>query len=318
MRRPRSAVLLALAIAGAAAAQPSRCVVPAKPGGGFDLTCALARVALQPAVPELAVVYQPGGIGALVFNEVVSGRRQVPGELVAFSSGTLLNLAQGRFGRHGIDAVTWVAALALDHGVVVVHRDAPWRDLPQLLAALRANPNAIVFASGGTIGSQDWMKAALIARAAGVGHKAVRVVAFEGGGDALQALRGRHVQVLPGDAAEVAREIEQGAPVRVLAVLADARLAGPLAAVPTAREQGVDIRWPILRGVYAGAGTAPAAVAETARLLLQGQQRDAYRRELLRLGLQPAMLVGEALQREVQAQVSAYRELARSFGLPGP
>lgn len=313
-----AALLLAAAATAATATDPARCVVPAKPGGGFDLTCRLAQRALQPGVPALPLVYQPGGIGALVFSEVARGVRTQPQEIVAFSSGTLLNLAQGRFGRHRAGDVRWVAALAMDHGVVAVHRDAPWRDLPALLAALKANPHAIAFAAGGTIGSQDWMKAALLARAAGVSHKAVRVVAFEGGGDALQALAGRHVQVLPGDAAELVEQIQRGAPLRVLAVLAERRLPGALSAVPTAREQGVDLVWPILRGVYAGQGAGPAFVGETARRLAQGLMREDVRRELERLGLQPLALAGPALEHAVAQETMRYRAEAAGFGLPVP
>ena len=40
--------------------------------------------------------------------------------------------------------------------------------------------------------------------------------------------------------------------IRVLAVLSDARLPGALAHVPTAREQGFDLSWPIIRGLYMG------------------------------------------------------------------
>jgi hypothetical protein len=45
-----------------------------------------------------------------------------------------------------------VAALAQDHGVVAVHRDAPWRTLAALLTDLRRQPAAVAFAAGGTIG----------------------------------------------------------------------------------------------------------------------------------------------------------------------
>lgn len=319
----RWAIVLAAGLAAAAAAAeppapaPARCIVPAKPGGGFDVTCRLARLALG-GEPPLPVVYRPGGIGALVFNEAARGRL-APDELVAFSNGTLLNLAQGRFGRaRGPDDVRWLAALAMDHGVVAVHRDAPWRDLRALLAALKADPSAVAFAAGGTIGSQDWMKAALLARAAGVGHKAMRVVAFEGGGDAVQALVGRHVQVLPGDAAEMAEQLQQGAPLRLLAVLAPQRLPGALAAVPTAREQGVDLQWPILRGVYTSREAAPAFTEPLLRRLDDGAQQPGYARELARLGLQPVRLAGPALEREVAQQLQRYRADAAAFGLLPP
>jgi putative tricarboxylic transport membrane protein len=303
-----------------AAAQVSRCVAPAKPGGGFDLTCQLVRDALQPMAPALPIVYQPGGIGALVFDEVARDARPagLPGaELIAFSSGTLLNLAQGRFGRHGPEAVQWVAALAVDHGVVVVHRDAPWKDLPALLDTLKARPASIAFAAGGTIGSQDWMKAALLARAAGVGHRSMRLVAFEGGGDAMQALAGRHVQVLTGDAAEVVQQLKLGAPLRVLAVLSAQRLPGPLAQVPTAREQGVDVQWPILRGVYTSVRASPAAIAEVRQRLALVQSGPDHRAQLERLGLQPVNTdtLGPDLGRHVRAEIERHRQQAVDIGL---
>jgi putative tricarboxylic transport membrane protein len=315
-----AAVAALLLAVGPAMAQVARCIAPAKPGGGFDLTCQLLREALPPAMAPLPIRYQPGGIGALVFDEVARDVRPASpegAELVAFSSGTLLNLAQGRFGRQGVEAVQWVAALAVDHGVVVVHRDAPWHDLPALLETLKAQPASIAFAAGGTIGSQDWMKAALLARAAGVGPRAVRLVAFEGGGDAMQALAGRHVQVLTGDAAEVVQQLQRGAPLRVLAVLSAARLPGPLAQVPTAREQGVDVQWPILRGVYTSVRTAPEVVAEITRSLSAMQARGDYRARLERLGLQPVEpgVLGPSLSAHVRAEVERHRRQAIDIGL---
>lgn len=319
----RRALLPGLLAGLAAPAAAMQCVVPAKPGGGFDVTCRLAQQAwaggapagAAGAVPPLPLLYQPGGIGALVFNEVVAGRRATARELIAFSSGTLLMLAQGRMGRHALDSVRWLASLALDHGVVAVHRDAPWRQLPELLRALAAHPAALLFAGGGSLGSQDWLKSARLARAAGVGHRAFRFVAFEGGGDALQALRGRHVQVLAGDAAELSAALREGQPLRLLAVLAEQRLAGALAGVPTAREQGVDLVWPILRGVYAAhALPAPEAEAWAARLLA-GQRLPAYAQALAGLSLQARPLAGEALRRELQGQWDGFVRDAADFGL---
>ena len=193
---------LSVVLAHAGVLDGARCIAPAKPGGGFDLTCQLTRSALQEAglttVP-LPIVYQPGGIGALAFKSAVTQRPTDGHAIVAFSSGSLLNLAQGRFGPYTSRDVRWIASLGLDYGVIAVRQDAPFKTLAQLVSALRETPNRIVFGAGGSIGSQDWMKAALLARAAGVSHKAMRFVAFEGGGEALTALRGDHVQVLAGD-----------------------------------------------------------------------------------------------------------------------
>jgi putative tricarboxylic transport membrane protein len=41
----------------------------------------------------------PGGIGAVAWHTLVSQRASEPNTLVAFSGGSLLNLAQGKFGK---------------------------------------------------------------------------------------------------------------------------------------------------------------------------------------------------------------------------
>lgn len=309
---------LSLGLARAGVLDGAQCIAPAKPGGGFDLTCQLLREALRdlaPARPALRIAYLPGGIGAVAFNSAVTERRADAHALVAFSSGSLLNLAQGRFGPYTERDVRWLAALGMDHGVIAVRRESPFRSLGQLLAAWREQPQRVAFGAGGSIGSQDWMKAALLARAAGVSHKAMRFVAFEGGGEALAALQGDHVQVVAGDAAEVGRQIEQGAPIRVLAVLAEARLPGRWASVPTAREQGYDIRWPILRGVYLGAGVGEREQREWLGLLHRAMARPAFARELARAGLQPAFMTGPALEARIGESMAQYRALAAEFGL---
>ena len=331
---------LAAAAPGLARADLAQCVAPAKAGGGFDMTCQLVQALLATPAGRPRIVYQPGGIGALTYREVVRGQRTEPRELIAFSSGTLLNIAQGRFGPWQPERIRWIAALALDHGVVAVRANAPWRSLNELLEALRRQPSAVAFAAGGTIGSQDWMKAALLARAAGVSHKALRVVAFEGGGDALRALEGGHVDVLCGDAAELSARLADrradrqadrladrqaarraGAPpdrptgVRLLATLSPTRLADRLAEVPTADEQGVALRWPILRGVYTSADYPEAERAALTARIATALQSPAHAARVRAGGLMPLALTGEPLAQEVDHQLRALRGLAEDFGL---
>lgn len=314
------ALLLVCGLAHAGAPDGGRCVAPAKPGGGFDLTCQLTRDMLQSAgggrVP-LQIVYQPGGIGALAFKSTVNQRPPDGKTVVAFSSGSLLNLAQNRFGPYSASDVRWLAALGMDYGVIAVQRDSPYKTLGQLTEALRSNPAGMVFGAGGSIGSQDWMKAALLARAAGVSHKVMRFVAFEGGGEAVSALSDNHVQVLAGDAAEVGQQIEQGAAVRVLAVLSDKRLGGRWSGTPTAREQGFDIQWPILRGLYMGPGVPEKDYKEWADALARAAGQPAMTRALARAGLEHGWIAGPALEHTIQQQLAHYRELASEFGL-GP
>lgn len=297
---------------------PAECVIPAKAGGGFELTCALARDALQavrPARPPLGQRFMPGGIGAVAFDRVATGRLGGPGLLVAFSSGSLLNLAQGRFGPHPTTAVRWVATLGTDYGVVAVHRDSPYRSLRDVIAALRQEPSRVAFGAGGAVGSQDWVKAALLVRAAGRDPKAMRFVSFEGGGDALSALQGKHVDVFPGDAAEALQAIGSGAAVRILAVLSENRMGGALAGIATAREQGVDLVWPTVRGVYISADVPAEAVLAWAAAFREAMQAPDFARLRLHHGLYPFSLTGAALDDFVRDEIARYQRLADDLGL---
>src|SRR5690554_1031878 len=302
------------------AQQPAKpeCIAPAQPGGGFDLTCRVALNGFSQTKlldAPMRTIYMPGGIGAVAYNHIVAQRPADPNAIVAFSGGSLLNLAQGKFGRYNVDDVRWLAAIGSDYGVAIVRDDSPYKDLKSLMEAFQADPTKIVLGAGGSVGSQDWMKAALTAKAAGVDYKKMRFVAFEGGGEALTALRGGHIQAYMGDAAEAFTMLEGGAPIRVLAVFNDERLPGVLADIPTAQEQGFDIVWPIIRGFYVG----PKVSDEDYQWWVQAFDKLMETPEFAELqkqqGLFPFNKIGEELDTYVKERVEFYTELADSFGL---
>jgi len=309
-----------LAFSTIAGAQPTKpeCIAPAKPGGGFDLTCRLAQTALketgQLQVP-LRISYMPGGIGAVAYNTIVTQRPAEAGTIVAFSGGSLLNLAQGKFGKYNVNDVKWLAAIGADFGVIIVRNDSAFTDLKSLLAALKNDPTKIVFGAGGSVGSQDWMKAALTAKAAGIDYKKMRFVAFEGGGETVTALRGGHIQVYMGDAAEAATMLEGGAPIRVRAVYHDKRLPGRLSDVPTAIEQGYNIQWPIIRGFYMGPKVSDTDFTWWTRAFESMMSAPEFAKLREQQGLFPFTLTGSALDQYVKARVKEYAELADTFGL---
>lgn len=313
-----------VAAAGAASApahafRPSNpeCIAGAAPGGGFDLTCRLTARMLQElgilAAP-MRTVNMPGGIGAVAMNHVQAQRRADPNVVIAVSTGSWLNLAQGKFGRWTEGDVRWVGAIGADFGVLAVRRDSPLRTLADLMEALRRNPAAVPMGAGGTVGSQDWMKAALIARAAGVDPRQMRYASFEGGGQAMAALLGGHIRVFPGDASEVKGQLEAGE-IRLLAVLSPERLPAPFASVPTAKEQGVDVEWPIVRGLY----MPPAAPDDAYRFWVEALRRlnadQRFAEERSKAGLFPYPVVGEEFDALARRRTAEMRTLSREFGL---
>lgn len=316
--------LFAAALAAAAtsiAAMPANaanaeCVVPSKPGGAMDLTCKLALKALQaqPGAPRLKVSYMPGGIGAVAWHTLASQRRAEPDTLVAFSGGSLLNLAQGKFGNASPDDIRWVAALGVDYGMIAVPADSPWHSLRELLEAIRRDPQKVLIGMSGTIGSQDWLKMALLARLAGIDARQLRFVALEGGGEELTAMHANYVQAVSGDASEAVLYTDPRK-VRVLAVLAEHRLPGVLSDVPTAREQGYDLVWPVIRGLWMGPGVSDPDYQRWTRAFEHIEAAPDFARLRTEAGLFPFSLTGPALTRYVGQAVADYKRLARQFNL---
>lgn len=294
------------------------CVIPAKAGGGFALTCELAREALQVVRPQrtpLQQQYLPGGIGAVAFDRIATGAIGGPGTMVAFSSGSLLNIAQGRFGPHSPAVVKWLAVFGVDYGVVAVHKDSPYRSLQSLVSVLKLTPSRIVFGAGGTVGSQDWVKSALLVRAVGGDHRTLRFVSFEGGGDALAALRGRHVDVFAGDAAEFLRTPNADTSFRLLAVLSPVRLGNALTGVPTALEQGVDVIWPTIRGVYLSAKISNLEFDAWRIAFQEAMASPEYNKLVQKYGLYPFSMTGAALNTYIDNALKDYVQISDALGL---
>ncbi|MGU5546536.1 Bug family tripartite tricarboxylate transporter substrate binding protein [Aeromonas veronii] len=298
---------------------PSRteCIAPAKPGGGFDLTCKLLQVSLQETGTidkPMRVTYMPGGVGAVAYNAIVAQRPAEAGTVVAFSGGSLLNLSQGKFGRYGVDDVRWLAAVGTDYGMIAVRHDAPYQNLKELVSAMERDPNSVVIGAGAAIGSQDWMKTALLAKQAGVDPHKMRYVAFEGGGEPVTALLGNHVQAVSGDLSEMVPYIG-GDKLRVLAVFSAERLPGKLATIPTAKEQGYDLVWPVIRGFYVGPKVSDSEYQWWKQTFDQLVKTDTFKAQRDLRGLFEFDLTGEALDSYVKEQVAQYREQAKAFGL---
>lgn len=300
----------------ACAAEAAECIVPAKPRGGFDLTCALLQSGLSLVVrseEKLKIVRMPGGVGAVGFNAIISHRPAESDTLVAFSGGSLLNIAQSRFGRYTERDVRWLAAIGIDYGVLVVRSDSPLASLDDLVAVMRRTPEEVVFGGSGTTGGQDWMKLAMLARAVNVRNDNLRFVGFEGGGEGLSALLGHYVDVVSGDLSEAIGFLRQGMPLRILAVFSRTRLPGMLADVPTAIEKGYHIEWSNIRGVYMGPHVPDAEYRRWIGLIDRMLAHPAFSRMREETGLQPYAKTGDALAGDVAGLMDNYRCIAAKY-----
>lgn len=305
------------------AKEPNRpeCIAPAQPGGGFDLTCKLVQTSMLDAKiisTPMRVTYMPGGVGVVAYNSMINSRAKDGNAIVAFSSGTLLNIATGKHGKYNENDVRWLASAGVDYGAVGVRADSPYKTLDDLLNALKKDPKSVSFGAGGSIGGQDWMTTALLAKAAGVSIKDARYVAFEGGGDTLISLLGGHIDAAVQGMAEFLPQLEAGT-VRVLAVFADNRLNSnetpKLAEVPTAKELGYDVVWPTIRGYYMAPKVSDEDYNWWLEALTKLQQSEEFKKQREARGLFEFNKNGKELEDFVKQQTEQYRTLAKEFNL---
>ncbi|GAB6191950.1 Bug family tripartite tricarboxylate transporter substrate binding protein [Desulfocastanea catecholica] len=297
-----------------AAIQKPECVAPAKPGGGFDLTCRIAMLGLKDQLPTLMqVTFMPGGIGAVAINMFNTTRTDDPNAIVAFSSGSLLNIATGKYGKWTENDVRWLASAGADFGAVVVRADSRFKTLADLMTELKKAENSVVVGAGGSVGSQDWMKAALLIKSVDKDPKKMRYVAYDGGGDAIAGLLGGSIEVYTGDVAEMASHMDGS--MRVLAVMSADRLPAPFAEYPTAKELGYDVEWTIMRGYYMGKNVSDEAYNAWVDAFNGVYGTEEFAKIQKEKGLLPLNMAGKEFDADVKRRVERMRGIAREAGL---
>jgi putative tricarboxylic transport membrane protein len=314
------ALILALVLSGCQPPDTARgweCIAPANPGGGWDLTCrttarALGELGLAPGM--MRVTNMPGAGGGIAYAHTVSQRQGDGNVLVAASPATVLRLAQRQFAHLTEEEVRWVGAVATDYGILAVQPGARWRSLEELLEQWRREPGSIVVSGGSAVGGQDHMKVLLLADRAGIDPLSVRYVPFDGGGEAMTALLGGFVDVFSGDVTQGQTQLEAGN-IRVLTVMSEERVGGPMAGVPTARELGYPVEWVTWRGFYAPTGIDAAAYARWVEVLDELAHSEEWASVRAQARLDAYFLAGEPFEAFVREQVAELRALSRRLGL---
>ncbi|QFT64390.1 tripartite tricarboxylate transporter substrate binding protein [Roseivivax sp. THAF30] len=314
-------VVAATAFAAPAFAQSQiddpECIAPANPGGGFDLTCRVAQTGLDPHIEApVQVTFMPGGIGAVAYNLFNTTRTDDGSAIVAFSTGSLLNIVTGKYGDFTEQDVRWVGTAGADFGAVVVRADSEYETLSQLMDDFSSDPSSVVVGAGGSVGSQDWMKGALLLREAGASPMDMRYVAFDGGGDAIAALLGGSIEVYTGDVGEMVPHLESGQ-MRILGVMSPERLDEPFAEIPTVMEQGYDVEWTILRGFYMGGEVSDEDYQAWVDAFNAAYETEEFAAVQKERGLLPLNMAGEELQASIEDRVQNLRDIATEAGLIG-
>ncbi|MET3515863.1 tripartite-type tricarboxylate transporter receptor subunit TctC [Pseudacidovorax sp. 1753] len=213
--------------------RPIQLVLPFPPGGSFDpVIRALAEAASRELGQPVVLMHHPGA-GGVTGTANVALMNEADGYTIAVIHNSVIRapLVQ-RVNWDPLRDFSYLGNLfGLTTGVCVA-ADAPWKRFDELMADAKARPGKISWGNVGAI-SINRITAERLARSAGTSFN---MVPYKGGGEAFQALIGRHLDVYsdPGFGAQV-----QGGRVRLLATFTAQRLPNH-PDVPTLRELGYD------------------------------------------------------------------------------
>ncbi|WPB83581.1 tripartite tricarboxylate transporter substrate binding protein [Sediminicoccus rosea] len=285
MRR-RTLLAAGTLFAPPALAQPRtlRLVVPYPPGGSADV---LAR-----AIAEQITAM--GGRSAIVENRAgasgtigaLSVARAAPdGTTILQADGSPMSilLEAGRTQYRAEDFAP-LMRLATSPFVLATRPNGPLRTLADVIAAARAAPGRITYATPGVM-SFAHVVAERFAAAAGI---ELLHVPFQGTGPATSAVLGGQVELIPVPPGQV---LDQGggAIFRPIAITTEARHLS-LPETPTFREAGVDLVFLGWRGMFLPAVTPPEALVALEQMLTQAMAGPIVTAAMQRLGEAPAPL----------------------------
>jgi tripartite-type tricarboxylate transporter receptor subunit TctC len=289
-RRSLGALALAagaLAVAGGAHAQaawhsrPVTVVVPFAPGGGTDIGTRIVAQKLSQLWGQPVVVDNRGGAGGNLGLDIVSRAKPDGYTLLSGNVGTqsINPTLYKKLSYNPDTAFTPIGLFAELPFVLAATNSLPAKNVQELVALAKAQPDKLTYASSGNGGSPH-LSAETFKIATGT---KILHVPYKGGGAAMSDLIAGNVQLLFASVLELSGHIKAGK-LKALAISSKQRVAA-LPDVPTLQESGItgaeSGSW---IGLLAPAGTPPAVVQKVSHDLQQVLAMPEVQQQLLAQG----------------------------------
>jgi tripartite-type tricarboxylate transporter receptor subunit TctC len=291
--------------------QPVKLIVSQSAGGSIDIAARLlAQRLAEPLGVNVLVDNRPGANG-MIAGEAAA--RATDGHTFLMTSPSTLAINQHVYKKVPYDvtrdfaAVTQTTSIAF---MLAVNVASPYRSTADLIAAARARPEAVRYASAG-IGNQSHLAAELLAGAAGV---KLLHVPYKGEAPAITDLVGGQVDFIFGTMPALLSQVRAGK-LRALAV-AQSQRAAAAPDIPTAAEQGLqNVEVTGWTGLVAPVSMTPAAIvrmhAEVTRLLKVAEVRET----LAKAGAEPVGSTPEQFAAFIRAETLKWGDAVRRAGI---
>jgi len=263
---------------------PVEIVVATGPGGGMDRTArtiqSIVRERKIVATP-LNVVNKPGGGGAIGWTYL--NQHKSDGHYLAIGSPALLtNHITGKASLSH-SSFTPLAMLISEYTVFAVANESPIRTGKDLLDRLRKDPRSVSVAISTSLGAGNHVAMGKVGKAAGVDISKLKMIVYGATGDAITAVLGGHVDLVPVTASSALPFIQPGVKqgsLRIVAIASPQRLSGALAGVPTWKEQGINVVHDSFRAVMGAKDIGVMQIAFWDGVFAALANTDAWKKDL--------------------------------------
>ncbi len=305
-----AALFAAQAIAQPYPSRPVRVVVPLSPGGFADVPARILAPRLSAALGRQVFVENRPGAGGTIGADFVA--KSAPDGYTLLFTGTPHVISPWLYKNLQYDPLkdfAPVSLVATGPYVLVVNAQLPVASVRELVAAAKAQPGRIDFASSGN-GSAQHLVAALFNSMAGI---EMNHVPYKGSGPAMQDLLSGQVKVSFAGTPNVLPHVKAGR-LRPLAVTTPKRWP-ELPEVPTVAEAGVPgYEATLWLNLAAPAGTPAEIVqrlyAETSKALQDPELQKIFRTA----GVEAAALAPQELGTFMRAEHDKWGKVVRATG----
>ena len=297
---------------GAQAAAALKILVPANPGGGWDITGRALGKALQDAGAAGAVTFENkgGAAGAIGLAQFVNAAKGDPNALMVMGAVMLGGLITSKQ-PVTLTQATPIARLTSEYNVFVLPANSPFKTMKDVVEALKKDPGSVKW-GGGSRGATEHIAAAMLAREVGVDATKINYVAFRGGGEAVAAILGGNVSIGGSGYSEFQAYIESGK-MRPIAITSPQRIKG--LDIPTMKELGYNVEIGNWRGVYGAPGITPAQRQALIDLVVKATKSKAWAEALEKNGWTPAVLTGKDFETFVDNEFASLRAIMHKSGM---
>src|SRR5665213_767713 len=249
-----------LVTAGLAAPAPAeeypqrtiRIVVSFGPGGGADIIGRILADSLQSKLGQPVIVENKPGAGGILGNDVVAKAMPDGYTLGIMTAGQIIAAVTKKNMPYDTNAAfAPVGQVATASLMIVTRPDFPANNVKELIAAAKASPGKIVFASPGFAATQHFA-GEMFKQIAGIN---LLHVPFRSSPEAINAVLGKHADVLFDTVSALLGQVQSGA-LKALAVTGKDRFPA-VPNVPAAIESGLLPGYDVTTwyGLFASRGT---------------------------------------------------------------